>query len=89
VKGSPPVPAGSGSWWARTPSGSDDRGVKTFKLVAGAVLLVLGVVWFLQGIGVMGGSAMSGSSVWAVVGPVVAIAGIVLLVSARRPARRS
>jgi len=44
----------------------------------GALLLLVGAVWTLQGIGVLGGSAMSGNPVWAVVGPVVAIAGAVL-----------
>ena len=62
--------------------------MKTFQLVAGAVLVLLGLVWFLQGIGVLGGSVMSGSSLWAVVGPVVALVGVVLVVAARRPARR-
>ena len=62
--------------------------MKTFQLIAGAVFVLLGLVWFLQGVGVLGGSAMSGSSLWAVVGPVVAVVGIVLVVAARRPARR-
>ena len=62
--------------------------MKTFQLVAGAVLVLLGLVWFLQGTGVLGGSAMSGSSLWAVVGPVVALVGVVLVVAGRRPARR-
>ena len=62
--------------------------MKTFRLIAGVVLVLLGLVWFLQGVGVLGGSAMSGSSLWAVVGPVVAVVGIVLVVAARRPARR-
>ncbi|HKG51476.1 MAG TPA: hypothetical protein VKB14_13635 [Actinomycetales bacterium] len=44
----------------------------------GALLVLVGAVWTLQGIGVLGGSAMSGNPVWAVVGPVVAIAGAVL-----------
>ena len=62
--------------------------MKTFQLVAGAVLVLPGLVWFLQGTGVLGGSAMSGSSLWAVVGPVVALVGVVLVVAGRRPARR-
>ena len=44
----------------------------------GALLVLVGAVWTLQGIGVLGGSAMSGNPVWAVVGPVAAIAGAVL-----------
>ena len=54
----------------------------------GGVLVVIGLVWFLQGIDVLGGSAMSGVTLWAVVGPIVALAGIVLIVrGARTPPR--
>jgi len=51
----------------------------------GVLLVLVGVVWFLQGIDVLGGSGMSGKTLWAVIGPVVALAGVVLLVQARRP----
>ena len=53
-------------------------------VAVGAVLVVLGVVFGLQGLGVLGGSAMSGKTVWAVIGPVLAVIGIVLLVRGRR-----
>lgn len=63
--------------------------MKTAMLVLGVVLVLLGVLWFLQGVDVLGGSAMSGNTVWAVVGPVVAVVGILLAVaSRRRPAGR-
>ena len=44
----------------------------------GVVLIVAGVIWALQGFGVIGGSFMSGDSVWAVIGPLVAAAGLVI-----------
>ena len=44
----------------------------------GALLVLLGAVWTLQGLGVLGGSAMTGEPLWAVVGPLVALAGAVL-----------
>jgi len=44
----------------------------------GVVLTVVGVIWALQGFSVIGGSFMSGDSVWAVIGPVVAVAGLVI-----------
>lgn len=48
-------------------------------LTAVGVLLVLtGVVWTLQGLGHVGGSFMSGTTMWAVIGPIVAIAGIIV-----------
>lgn len=48
-------------------------------LVGGILLIAVGLVWTLQGIGVLAGSAMSGSTLWAVIGPIVAIIGIYLV----------
>jgi hypothetical protein len=46
-------------------------------LVSVGVLITLaGVVFTLQGVGVVGGSAMSGVTFWAVAGPVIAVAGL-------------
>ena len=42
------------------------------------------VVWFLQGIGLLGGSGMSGVAFWAVVGVIVFACGVALLRSAGR-----
>ena len=42
----------------------------------GVLLVIAGAVWFLQGIGVLGGSGMSGKTLWAVVGPIVALVGV-------------
>jgi hypothetical protein len=47
-------------------------------VVVGVLLVLVGAVWTLQGVGVLGGSAMSGQPLWAVVGPVVAVAGAFL-----------
>jgi hypothetical protein len=44
----------------------------------GALLVVVGAVWFLQGIDVLGGSGMSGKTLWAVIGPLVAVGGAAL-----------
>jgi hypothetical protein len=48
-------------------------------LVMGVVLILMGVLWTLQGLDVVGGSAMSGHTLWAVVGPIVVVVGAVLL----------
>jgi hypothetical protein len=53
-------------------------------LVLGGILVVIGLIWFFQGIGVIGGSFMSGSVLWAVIGPIVAIAGVALILRGRR-----
>ncbi len=51
----------------------------------GLLLLLVGVVWVLQGINVLPGSFMSGRMGYAGLGVVVAIVGIVILLrSARR-----
>jgi hypothetical protein len=47
---------------------------------AGFLLLLAGVVFTLQGVGVLGGSVMSGVTFWAVAGPVIVLAGLVLAV---------
>lgn len=47
-------------------------------LVAGALLVVLGLLWVLQGAGVVGGSIMSGQRLWLGIGIVVGVAGLVL-----------
>jgi hypothetical protein len=49
------------------------------------VLIVVGGVWFFQGVGVIEGSFMTGEAVWAVIGAVCAIAGLALLLV--RPTR--
>jgi hypothetical protein len=52
--------------------------------------VIFGVVFFLQGIDVLGGSGMSGKTLWAVLGPVIALVGVAVLVAANRkgPANR-
>jgi hypothetical protein len=57
---------------------------RTTLLAVGVVLVVVGAVWFLQGIDVLGGSGMSGKTLWAVVGPIVALAGLGLLATGIR-----
>jgi len=44
----------------------------------GFVLTLAGVVFTLQGVGVLGGSVMSGVTFWAVAGPVIVLAGVIL-----------
>ena len=48
-------------------------------LVPGVVLSGVGLVWTLQGLGVLRGSVMSGSPLWATIGPIVLLVGLVLI----------
>jgi hypothetical protein len=57
---------------------------RSFVTVAGVVLALLGLLWFLQGVGVVGGSFMSGEPVWAVIGIVLLAVAARLLVEALR-----
>ena len=56
---------------------------------SGLLITVVGVVFALQGVGVIGGSFMSGTTSWAIAGPVIAVAGLALVTAGlrRRPAR--
>lgn len=56
-------------------------------IIVGGLLVVTGIVWTLQGLDVLGGSAMSGHAVWAVIGPIVAVVGVVLVGLAARRGR--
>jgi hypothetical protein len=52
--------------------------------VLGGVLVLLGAIWFLQGINVLPGSFMTGQMQWAVYGGIAVAVGIALLVAASR-----
>jgi hypothetical protein len=55
--------------------------------ILGVVLVLVGGLWTLQGFGVVGGSFMTGSTVWLVIGLITVVMGLVLLVPrrSRRP----
>ena len=58
-------------------------------VAAGLLLTLAGVIFALQGVGVIGGSFMSGTTTWAVFGPLIAVAGLALVaLGLRRPRRR-
>lgn len=45
----------------------------------GGLLIVVGVIWFGQGIGLIGGSFMTGEAQWAVIGALCILAGAFLV----------
>jgi hypothetical protein len=45
-------------------------------LALGIVVTCFGVLWALQGFGVLGGSPMSNTTTWSVIGPITALVGI-------------
>ena len=52
--------------------------------VLGALCVLMGIVWFLQGTGVLPGSFMTGQRRWAVYGAIAGAIGVALLIAARR-----
>jgi hypothetical protein len=60
--------------------------IRFLLVVAGLLITLGGVVFALQGVGVIGGSFMSGTTTWAVAGPLIALVGLALVVAGlRRP----
>ncbi len=55
--------------------------------IIGVVLVLVGGLWTLQGFGLVGGSFMTGSTAWLVIGLVTVVMGVALLVP-RRSRRR-
>jgi hypothetical protein len=48
------------------------------------LLIVVGIIWILQGINVLPGSFMTGQIQWAYRGGIAAIVGVAILLFARR-----
>jgi len=48
-------------------------------VVAGVIVALLGLLWTLQGFGVVQGSSMSGTTAWSIIGPIVLLIGLVVV----------
>jgi predicted RND superfamily exporter protein len=46
----------------------------------GLIVALFGLIWALQGFGVLGGSPMSNTSTWSIIGPITVLIGIVIAV---------
>jgi hypothetical protein len=53
--------------------------VATFTV--GLILALFGLIWALQGFGVLGGSQMSNTTTWSITGPITALIGIGIAVA--------
>ena len=58
--------------------------IRWSRLIGGVVLLLIGLLWALQGAGIIGGSAMSGLLRWLIIGGVLMVAGLGLAVTGLR-----
>ena len=55
------------------------------RLIAGALLALVGLVWIGQGLGLLRGSSFMVDDIrWAIIGAVAVVAGAGLLIGARR-----
>jgi len=57
-------------------------------IVIGGLVALVGIVWTLQGLGYIGGSFMSGATLWAIIGPIVVLAGLAIVALGLRGRRR-
>lgn len=46
----------------------------------GLIIALFGLIWALQGFGVLGGSPMSNTTTWSVIGPITALIGVAIAV---------
>ncbi|MCV7167149.1 hypothetical protein [Mycobacterium stomatepiae] len=47
---------------------------------AGLLVAIFGLIWALQGFGVLGGSPMSNTTTWSVIGPITVVIGTAIAV---------
>jgi hypothetical protein len=52
--------------------------------VVGVLMVLIGCIWFLQGINVLPGSFMTGQVKWAVNGGIAALVGLILIFAVNR-----
>ncbi|MGV0848622.1 hypothetical protein [Mycolicibacterium phlei] len=50
----------------------------------GVIVTLFGVLFTLQGVGVVGGSPMSDTTTWSVLGPIIAVIGVGLAITGVR-----
>ena len=53
-------------------------------LVIGVLVFLAGVVFTLQGVGILNSGAMANNHTWAVLGPIIALVGLVIAVMSSR-----
>jgi hypothetical protein len=63
--------------------------MKTLLMTVGVILVLMGGVWFLQGINILPGSFMTGDIHWAYYGGIAVVLGLALLLRANRRPRKS
>ncbi len=63
--------------------------MKAVLVIIGVLMVLVGGLWTGQGLGYIHGSPMTGVTMWAIIGPILALAGIGLAVLGLRRRARS
>jgi hypothetical protein len=56
-------------------------------VIVGVVVALFGLLFALQGFGMVGGSPMSNTTTWSILGPIIALVGVAIAVGAARRRR--
>lgn len=59
------------------------------RVIVGVLMCIVGGVWFMQGIGVLKGSFMTGQTFWTVIGVILIVAGLRMIMRGVRPSQKS
>ena len=66
---------------------TDSRVMRIASTTLAVLLMLIGGIWFLQGINILPGSFMTGQTKWAVYGGILLVVGLAVLIRARRVGR--
>jgi hypothetical protein len=58
--------------------------MRALAIAFGVLLVLTGAIWTFQGLGYLEGSPMTGQTIWATLGPIVAGFGLALVIVAAR-----
>ena len=59
-----------------------------FLVLFGVIIALFGLLFTLQGFGVVQGSPMSNTTTWSLLGPIIALVGVAMVYLGRRTRRR-
>jgi serine/threonine protein kinase len=62
------------------PRGHRQRRAFVVTFAVGLIVALFGLIWALQGFGVLGGSPLSNTTTWSIIGPITVLIGIVIAV---------
>lgn len=63
--------------------------MRTTVIIVGVVVTLFGLLFTLQGFGAVSGSPMSNTTTWSVLGPIIAIVGVIIAFAGWRGVKRS